>query len=147
MAWKLPQALKRASGGSAAGFGLLGFLPSFLMAVRYSQNRCFSPKHRHSPKAVETTFQGDNKPERLGKEMFDGHGAIMAGKLQSIARERPSGTRSEKLPTRTHRSDELLCGPFSRRNLVDNFSLDGWATSLYLLPLIARNHVMIPDSP
>ena len=31
------------------------------------------------------------------------------------------GVFDRKLPTRTRRSDEFSCGPFSLRNLVDNF--------------------------
>jgi hypothetical protein len=75
----------------------MGFLPSFLMALRYSPKPAFSPKHRHSPKGGGNRLPRRQQTERLAKEMFDGHGAIMAGKLQSSARESPSdGTRSAK---------------------------------------------------
>lgn len=40
----------------------------------------------------------------------------------------------EKLPTRTRCSDELLTGPFSHRNLVDNFQSDQSAAQINRLP-------------
>jgi hypothetical protein len=118
-----PPAEERAAGSgeslrrkSAAGSGLLGFLPSFLMALRYfPKPGVFTQVPPLPQKAVETTFQGDNKPSAWVKRCSTAIArSWLESPLPSSARERPSGgTRSGKLPTRTHRSDELLCGPFS----------------------------------
>ena len=45
-----------------------------------------------------------------------------------------AGQVGEKLPTRTRCSDELLTGPFSHRNLVDNFQSDQSAAQINRLP-------------
>jgi hypothetical protein len=63
--------------GANETFGLLGFLPSFLMALRYSPKPVFSPKHRHSPEAVEEPPQSKSLRRKRA-----------AGSEESLRRER-----------------------------------------------------------
>ena len=80
-------------------------------------------RFRHGIEIGGNDLPWRGESERLGKEMFDSHGRDSRDPEPGNRGERGSrvGSDSGKLPTRTHHSDELPPGPFSRRNLVDNF--------------------------
>ena len=74
-------------------------------------------------KLQDTTFHGDASPSAWVKRCSTAMGARLAviGAASQPGSRRQASMSSRKLPPRTHHSDELPTGPFSRRNLVDNF--------------------------
>jgi len=74
-------------------------------------------------KLQDTTFHGDASPSAWVKRCSTAMGARLAaiGAASQPGSRRQASMSSRKLPPRTHHSDELPTGPFSRRNLVDHF--------------------------